>query len=99
MPTLKFPLEVGEDGSLVTLQENTDQLFAQLLSVCAQTEPGTFPYTPSFGVFDPTFNGIDRGSFMIQASRFIPEVVITSIDGTVDEVAGNSVLRVSYRRT
>lgn len=49
--------------------------------------------------FDPTFNGIDRGSFMIQASRFIPEVVITSIDGTVDEVAGNSVLRVSYRRT
>jgi hypothetical protein len=98
MSTLKYPFDYNSDGSLVALEENTDELFSQLLSVCAVTEPGTFPYTPTFGVLDPTFRSVDRGSYMIQASRFIPEIVITSIEGTVNDATGGTSLKVSYRR-
>lgn len=98
MPTLQFPFKYDSNGSLVSLEEDTDELFSQLLSVCATTEPGTFPYTPGFGVLDPTFRQVDRGSYMIQASRFIPEIVVTAIEGTVDPDSGNTSLKVSYRR-
>lgn len=98
MSTLKYPFDYDSNGSLVTLEENTDELFAQLLSICAVTEPGTFPYTPTFGVFDPTFRSVDRGAYMIQASRFIPEIVITSLDGALDDTTGSTTLKVSYRR-
>ncbi|NCV44507.1 MAG: hypothetical protein EBW15_06920 [Actinobacteria bacterium] len=98
MPTLKYPFDYNSDGSFVTLEEDTDELFSQLLSVCAVTEPGTFPYSPTYGVFDPTFRSVDRGSYMIQASRFIPEIVITSVDGVLDDNTGATSLKVSYRR-
>lgn len=98
MPTLKYPFDYDSEGSLVTLEEDTDELFSQLLSICALTEPGTFPYSPTFGVFDPTFKAVDRGSYMIQASRFIPEIVVTSVDGSISEVDGSTTLKVSYRR-
>jgi hypothetical protein len=98
MSTLKYPFDYNSDGSFVALEEDTDELFSQLLSICAVTEPGTFPYTPTFGVFDPTFRAVDRGSYMIQASRFIPEIVITSVEGTVDSNTGATSLKVSYRR-
>lgn len=98
MSTLKYPFDYDSNGSFVTLEEDTDGLFAQLLSICAVTEPNTFPYTPTFGVFDPTFRSVDRGSYMIQASRFIPEIVITSLDGALDENTGSTTLKVSYRR-
>lgn len=98
MSTLKYPFDYDSNGSFVTLEEDTDELFAQLLSICAVTEPNTLPYTPTFGVFDPTFRSVDRGSYMIQASRFIPEIVITSLDGSLDENTGATTLKVSYRR-
>lgn len=98
MPTLKYPFDYNAEGSLATLDEDSDELFSQLLSICAVTEPGTFPYTPTFGVFDPTFRSVDRGLYMIQASRFIPEIVITSVDGLLDESTGETTLKVSYRR-
>lgn len=98
MPTLKYPFEYGPDGSFAVLEEESDDLYSQLLSICALTEPGTFPYSPTFGVFDPTFRTIDRGTYMIQASRFIPEIVITEIDGTVNSDTGETTLKVAYRR-
>ncbi len=98
MTTLKFPLEFGEDGSLVTLEDGTDNFYAQLLSISALTEPDTFPFSPSFGVLDPAFRAINRGVFMIQASRFVPEVQILEAEGELNELTGATVLRVKFRR-
>jgi len=98
MPTLQYPFQYDSNGSFTTLEEDTDELFSQLLSICALTEPGTFPYTPAFGVLDPAFRSIDRGLYMIQASRFIPEIVITEVSGSVTPETGETTLKVSYRR-
>jgi len=98
MTTLKFPLEYDENNSLVTLEEGTDEFYAQLLSISALTEPGTLPFSPEFGVFDPSFRVVNRGLFMIQASRFVPEVEILEAEGELTESTGETYLRVKFRR-
>lgn len=98
MTTLKFPLEFNQNGSLATLQEGTDEFYAQLLSISALTESGTFPFSPEFGVLDPSFRVINRGLFMIQASRFVPEVTILEAEGEMNEDTGSTSLRVKFRR-
>jgi len=98
MTTLKFPLEYNQDGSLVTLEDGTDSFYAQLLSFSALTEPGTFPFSPEFGVFDPSFGLVNRGLFMLQASRFVPEVEIIEAEGELIEDTGTTFLRVKFKR-
>lgn len=99
MTTLKFPLEYDDNGSLVVVEDDTDEFYAQLLSLCVMTEPNTHPFSPQFGVSDPTFRDINRGLFMIQAARFFPQIEITSADIQMNEATGNTNLRVSFRRT
>lgn len=98
MSILKFPLEFDQNGSLVTLEDGTDELYAQLLSMAALTEPNTLPFSPSFGVFDPSFGVLNRGVFVIQASRFVPEIEILEAEGELNETTGSTALRVKFRR-
>lgn len=97
MTTIKFPLSFGKDGSLSTVEGGTEEFYAQLLSMAALTEPGTHPYTPTFGVLDPSFRSVNRGMFMIQASRFVPEVQILEAEGEQNEGTGVTSLRVTFR--
>lgn len=98
MATIKFPIEFRSDGGLVVLEEGGTDYYRQLLAFTALTEPGTHPYTPSFGVYDPSFRALDRGAFMMQAARFIPEIVITSVTGVVDQNEGRTALKVAFER-
>jgi len=98
MATLKFPLSFDANGSFATLDEQDDNLYSQLLSMAALTEPGTHPYTPTFGVLDPSFTEVSRGLFLIQANRFVPEVEIESVEGEQNERTGNLQLKVTFRR-
>ena len=99
MANLKFPFDYQADGSLVTVPSDSDEFYSQILPVCALTEPGTYPFTPGFGVFDPSFRTIDRGSYIIQASRFVPEILVTNVEGEFSEFTGKTSLKVSFRRT
>jgi len=98
MTTLKFPLSFDANGSFATLDERDDDFYAQLLSMAALTEPGTHPYTTTFGTLDPSFTEVSRGLFLIQANRFVPEVEIESVEGEQNERTGNMQLRVTFRR-
>lgn len=98
MATLKFPLAFDQNGSLVTLEDGTDDFYAQILSLSALTEPDTLPFSPSFGVMDPSFRTINRGAFMLQAARFVPEVQILEAEGEQNEATGTTNLRVKFRR-
>jgi len=78
MDTIKFPIRF-ESGGVELLREGTEDYYAQLLTIALLTEPRSLPYSPLFGVNDPTFTSIDRGLFVLNAARFIPEVEITSV--------------------
>jgi hypothetical protein len=83
MDSIKFPLKFDSTG-LVKLTDGSDDYYSQLLTIAILTEPLTHPFSPRFGVYDPAFGGIDRGLFILNAARFVPEVEITAISSTVD---------------
>jgi hypothetical protein len=79
MDTIKFPIQFDNTG-LSKLVEGSSDYFKQLLTLAIITEPGRHPLTPSFGIYDPSFTSLDKGQFVIQAARYVPEVAITGID-------------------
>ena len=78
MDTIKFPIRFGS-GGLELLRDGSEDYYAQLLTVALLTEPRSHPYSPLFGVNDPSFTSVDRGLFILNAARFVPEVEITSV--------------------
>ena len=93
MDMMKFPIKFDRTG----LQKHADgsqDYYAQILSIAIQTEPRTHVFSPTFGVLDPSFRGIDRGVFVLNASRFVPEVKITGLRTDIDP-NGNS-LKVEF---
>jgi len=98
MDTIKFPITYDGTG-LTKLVEDSDAYIKQLLSLCARTEPGVSPLYPDFGVYDPTFLIADKGQFMIQAARYIPEIQVTNVE-TIFSQDGESSTAIEFvRRT
>jgi hypothetical protein len=83
MDTIKFPIKFDSRG-VQKLVDGTYDYYSQLLTVALLTEPQTHPFTPRFGVSDPTFTTIDKGLFVLNASRFVPEIEITSLNVSED---------------
>lgn len=84
MDMIAFPLKF-ESGGLKKLPEGSAEYYTQLLSISILTEPLTHPFTPQFGANDPSFRNIDKGLFVLNASRFVPEVRITSLSSVPNE--------------
>lgn len=83
MDTIKFPIKFDTTG-LQKLTDGSYDFYSQLLTVALLTEPQSHPFTPRFGVNDPAFTTIDKGLFVLNASRFVPEVEITSLNISED---------------
>lgn len=96
MDSMKFPIQYDVFG-FKKLADGTDDYYKQILSISALTEPNTLKLTPDFGVYDPTFNMADRGQFIINASRYVPEIQILSVENNIDN-SGNSSISFSFRR-
>lgn len=82
MDCIAFPIKFDSTG-LKKLTEGSNEYYSQILSVSLLTEPFTHPFTPSFGVNDPAFANIDKGLFIFNAAKFVPEIRI--IDLSIDE--------------
>lgn len=93
MDTIKFPIKFDTSG-VQKLYDGTYDFYSQLLTVALLTEPRSHPFTPRFGVSDPTFTTIDKGLFVLNASRFVPEVEITSLN--VSETNGTIGVQFSF---
>ncbi len=87
MDTIKFPIKFDTSG-IQKLTDGSYDYYSQLLTVALLTEPRSHPFSPRFGVDDPAFSTIDKGLFVFNASRFVPEVEITSIE-IIDEYDGS----------
>lgn len=94
MDTIKFPIRFSSSG-LEQLREGTNDYYAQILTVAILTPPRSHPYSPLFGVNDPTFTTIDKGLFVLNAATFVPEIEITSIN-TVDKPDGTTGVSFSF---
>ena len=96
---MKFPLSFSETtGGYTALLEGHDDYYRQLLAIAARTEPGVHPLTPDFGIMDPTFKSIDRGQFLLQAGRYVPEIQIISIETELDIENGTNIVNFSFKQ-
>jgi hypothetical protein len=96
MDMIKFPIRFDRTG----LQKHTDgseDYYAQLLSIALLTEPRTHVFSPRFGVYDPSFRGIDKGVFILNAARFVPEVQILNLQTDIDVDGGDAKVEFSFR--
>ena len=94
---MKFPPAFTEtNGGYQSLSDDQDEYYKQLLSVIYRNEPGTHPLTPDYGVQDPTFKTVDRGQFLVQAGRYVPEIKILSVETFINEADGLNELSVSF---
>jgi hypothetical protein len=78
MDMIQFPLKFDSTG-LKKLPEGSYEYYSQLLSISILTEPLTHPMTPQFGSYDPVFRTIDKGLFILNAARYVPEIRIIDI--------------------
>lgn len=83
MDSLKFPLKFDSTG-VQKLAEGSDDYYAQMLTIAMLTEPFTLPFNPRFGVFDPSFQTVDKGLFVLNAARFVPEIEVTDLTVIAD---------------
>ena len=84
MDTISFPVKFEATG-LKMLKQGTTDYYSQMLSFAILTEPNRHPLTPDFGIFDPAFRRVDKGLFITQAARYVPEITITKIDVELSE--------------
>jgi hypothetical protein len=78
MDTIAFPIKFDGTG-LAKHPEGSTDYYKHLLSLAILSEPRRHPFTPNFGINDPSFTNFDKGGFIIQAARYVPEIVITGI--------------------
>lgn len=97
MDCLKFPIAYDSSG-FVKVTDRTDDYYKQLISICARTEPGVSPLFPSFGVYDPTLSVADRGQFLINAARYIPEIQVGDVETIINQDGTTAVTFTFSRR-
>ena len=95
MDMIKFPVQFDSSG-LKKLTDGENDYFAQLLTIACLTEPRTHVFSPRFGVRDPSFTGIDKNVFVLNAARFIPEVEIINVSTEIDPTSGTVGVEFSF---
>jgi hypothetical protein len=96
MDAIKFPVTFKK-GGLTRVEDGTDDFYKQLLAISTLTEPQSLALTPDFGIWDPTFSSVEKGQFVLHASRFVPEVEIQEVDVAITD-EGESVVSFAFRR-
>jgi hypothetical protein len=95
MNTIKFPVSF-KNGSLVTIEENTDEYWSQFLGMLVRVETGELPLEPTYGINDPIFSTIDAGRVKLASKRFYPEVEIISVNIGQASFDGTQKLNINF---
>jgi hypothetical protein len=96
MDMIKFPVKFDRSG-FQKHRDGSEDYYAQLLTISILTEPRTHVFSPRFGVLDPSFRGIDRGVFILNSARFVPEVQITNLNTNINTNGNEMKVEFSFR--
>lgn len=82
---ISHPFMLSSNGSVATIDQNSDEYIAQQLAIICTTEPGERLYVPGFGISDPAFQGFEQIALKTQLETYGPEVQITDVIVTFPE--------------
>lgn len=92
MRILSHPFRLRPDGSVATVEQETDEAHAEQLACLVLTRLGERDLAPGFGISDPTFAGIEASEIAAGVAAFGPPVDVTDVretprdDGRLDVV-------------
>lgn len=76
---ISHPFRLNPNGTVVTLEDSTDEFLAEQIAVLVLTKPGERQLVPSFGVNDPAFDRLDISALQAGLSVFGPDVLLTEV--------------------
>jgi hypothetical protein len=86
---LSFPFRLAANGSVVTVEQDTEQANAEELGTLLGTLLGERPLVPDYGVDDSTFGELDEGAVVAAVELFGPPVTIESVETTYGETTAD----------
>lgn len=89
---ISHPFRITPSGQVGTVEQDSDEHRAELLTALVLTRQGERDLVPGFGVPDPTFVGIDVAAIEGAAAVFGPEVTVTDVQVTVTGPGSQDVL-------
>jgi hypothetical protein len=81
---LAFPFRLAPNGSVATVEQETDQADREQIAVLALTRRGERPLVPGFGILDPAFGGFDPGALSAAVAVYGPPRTITDVTVVAD---------------
>lgn len=79
VPLISYPFRLSPSGSVVTVEEGTDEQHAEELAVAVLTRTGERPLVPDFGIADPVFVGFDAEALRLHIDLFGPPVDVAGV--------------------
>lgn len=77
---ISFPPRLGPQGNFVTLDDNTNDYYAEELGILLLVRPGEREQCPDFGTSDPVFDHVDESEFVARVATFGPPVNIIEVN-------------------
>lgn len=74
-----FPFAVGPNGSVATVEHESDDEYQQLIALACMIVPGEVPLAPTFGIDDPAFAGFDMANLARHVQDFGPPVTVEGV--------------------
>jgi hypothetical protein len=89
---LAHPFRLGPSGAAVTVEDDTDDSYAQGIAVLVLTRRGERVLVPRFGITDPLFDRVALADLNVALKDYGPEVKVvdvatTALSDTVERVA------------
>lgn len=93
MDLLSHPFRLAADGSVATVEDDTDEAKLEAVAVLVLTHKGERDLVPGYGMTDPTFSDVDLAELNLGLADYGPDVTVAGITATpVDDTTTRVVI-------
>lgn len=82
MDLISHPFRLEANGAVATVEDDTDDAYAEGIAVLALTRKGERELAPGFGITDPTFTDLGLAELNVGLADFGPPVEVSVVEVT-----------------
>lgn len=79
MELLSHPFRLEANGAVATVEDDTEEAYAEGIAVLALTRKGERDLVPDFGLTDPAFDELSLAELNVGLADFGPPVEVTDV--------------------
>ena len=85
MQILSHPFRLASNGTVATVEQDSDQGRAEQLAVLCLTRIGERDLAHGFGITDPTFNGVDTAEIVAGLAEYGPPIELRDLQASYED--------------